>query len=119
MSPGPNWLPLRYVRTGDLTVAVNDIDPNRDIFRYPPAERLTHGQFEQLSATFHGAWDILKQYYPHAADTIGVTLNTIVPAPPGPRTRGKSMAAGAGLGVVGVNEYDDPMRLATQVLFST
>jgi len=113
------WEPLRYIGPDDCKVALNDIDPNRKIFRYPVAERLDDAQFNLWNTTFNEAWDCLQKYDPYMARIVQASLNTIVPAPPEPLTHGKSMAAGAAFGVIGINENRDPFRLASHLVFGT
>lgn len=114
---GPHWQPLRRIVADGFEVTLNDLDPNRDIFRYPPASRLTEEQFNQWAATFKDAWHFLQHHDPHLAEIMQASLTTIVPAPTEPFTRGKSMAAGAAFGVIGLNENRDPIRLASHLAF--
>jgi len=117
--PSEHWQPLRHIGPPDFRVALNDIDPNRDIFRYPVAERLSDKEHNRWHSVFCDAWDFLKTHDPYTAQLIRHTLTTIVPAPPEPLTHGKSMAAGAAFGVIGINEHSDPERLATHLIYGT
>jgi|GEM_PF-3372019 len=115
----PNWQPLRYIGPPDFRVALNDIDPNRQIFRYPAADRLSDEEHAQWHTTFCDAWDFIQEHDPEAARIVRASLTTIVPAPGEPLTHGKSMAAGAAFGVIGINERRDPERLASHIIFGT
>lgn len=119
LSPAPNWEPLRYIGPPDFRIALNDIDPNRDIFRWPPAARLDDAQYARWHITFSNAWDFIQEHDPTAAAIVRASLNTIVPAPAEPLTHGKSMAAGAGFGAIGINEHRDPQRLASHIIYGT
>lgn len=111
------WQPLRIMDAGDFTVALNDIDPNRHIYRYPVAARLSAEAYAQWCTTFRDAWDFLQNYDPHLADIVRSSLTTIVPAPAEPLTHGKSMVSGAAFGVIGINENRDPIRLASHLVY--
>jgi HEXXH motif-containing protein len=117
--PTPNWEPLRYIGPPDFRVALNDIDPNREIFRYPAADRLDDAEYNRWHAAFTGAWDFIQGHDPAAAAIVRASLTTIVPAPTEPLTHGKSMAAGAAFGVIGINEHRDPQRLASHIIYGT
>lgn len=111
------WQPLRYIGPDDFRIALNDIDPNRSVFRYDVSPRLTDAEYNIWSNTFNEAWELLQTYDPHLASIARAHLTTIIPAPTEALTHSKTMAAGASIGAIAFNENRDPHRLLSQIAF--
>lgn len=116
-NPTDRWEPLRYIGPEDCKVPFNDIDPNRQIFRYPAASRQSNEAYAQWQTVFTDALHFLDDTDPYTAGIVRAGLRGIVPAPGEPLTHGKCMAAAAAFGVLGINENRDPIRLATHLVF--
>lgn len=70
---------VRRLRTGPLTLAIDDLDPFRDCHDGPVADRLTDEEFARWETMFLGAWDVLAMEYPAYAPALAVALSTVVP----------------------------------------
>jgi HEXXH motif-containing protein len=109
----PNWQPLRRIGPPDFRIPLNDIDPHRNIFRYPVAERLSPEQHQKWNSHFQRTLDFIQANDPHLGEMVRSSLVSIVPAPEEPLAHGKSMTNSAALGVIGTNEIHDHVRLAS------
>jgi uncharacterized protein len=103
---------IRRLRTGDLTLAVEDLDPFRDRHDRPVADRLTDEQFARWEATFRAAWDILAAEYPEYAPALAVALSTVVPL----RGEPASEAGRDAFGSVAIALPADPETLCVLLL---
>lgn len=112
------WEPLRRFEAADMTITVDDIDPNRNIFRYPPADRLTDEEYNRLSSVIGKALVFIKTNAPDTFRLVKAALTTIVPAPSEPYPLGKCMAAGAAFEALCIdNNTEDYERKAGQIVF--
>jgi uncharacterized protein len=88
-------------QAGDLslTLAIEDLDPYRDVHRWVPTPRLTDRQVSLLRSNFAQAWGLLASAHRPYASALTVGLSTLVPvvAAPGVSLSSSSRYAFGGL----------------------
>jgi uncharacterized protein len=79
----PRWHPLRRMiaRHGDLgaEVALEDLNPYRDCYHAPPAERLSAADAGRWQELFAEAWALLAGHVPERAAELAAGLRSVVP----------------------------------------
>ncbi|MFB4300781.1 FxsB family cyclophane-forming radical SAM/SPASM peptide maturase [Actinomadura sp. NTSP31] len=108
--------PVRQLRAGTFTVALDDLDPYRDCHEHPAAARLDAGGFARWQAFFEEAWTLLKKEYAEYAPGIAGALTTIVPLEAPGRGGSASSAARDAFGSVGIALPDRPATLCLLLL---
>ncbi|MGW4891468.1 FxsB family cyclophane-forming radical SAM/SPASM peptide maturase [Kitasatospora sp. NPDC004240] len=99
----PRWQPVRRVRlAGGWTVALEDLDPWRDCFQHPAAERLTEDELLGWTGALREAWELLGRDLPVYAAGVRTGLGAITPLRPGLPGRDVSAAARQAYGTVGI-----------------
>lgn len=94
--------PVRHLKAGTFSVALDDLDPYRDCHEHPAAARLGAEGFARWQASFEEAWTLLEKEYAEYAPGIAGALTTIVPLE-APRDGGSvSSAARDAFGSVGI-----------------
>ncbi|MFB6392915.1 HEXXH motif domain-containing protein [Polymorphospora lycopeni] len=82
----PDWWPLRRLAveaSGQrLTIAVDDVDPERDCYQWPPAGRLDDGGLADLAALLGDAWRLIVADHPRHAEAMRCLLWSVVPLSP-------------------------------------
>lgn len=82
-SPAPGWLPLRIVHVAaggvPLALAVEDLDPYRDLFQWPLAPRLADEGVAEFQRLLGEAWAIVGRDHPEHAAALRVGLQAVVP----------------------------------------
>jgi uncharacterized protein len=111
---GPRWEPLRWLDTGGLEVAVDDVDPYRDCFDRPVRGRLTDDEFEQWRHALAKAWTLIRGTLPQvaAAMTAGVRVVTPVVGPVNPHVT----SAPGGFAALAAAVVSDPVPLAVDLV---
>lgn len=113
-----HWLPVRTIGgAGAVPVlVVDDQNPYRDCYSWPPAPRLTAAQIAQLDAHWRAAWRLIARDHPRHAGAIRSVLRCLVPVlPPGP-TETVSAASRCAFGAVATSLPPDPQALALSAL---
>ncbi|MFD7639801.1 FxsB family cyclophane-forming radical SAM/SPASM peptide maturase [Kitasatospora sp. NPDC059795] len=101
--PGDHlWQPVRRVALTGWTVALEDVDPQRDSHQWPVAERLADAEFLDWAGALREAWELLGRDLPEYAEGIAAGLGTVTPLAPGPAGRDISAAARQAFGAVGI-----------------
>ncbi len=109
---GPHWLPVRTLRHAPAPVLLlDDLDPFRDAFGTPPADRLSAERAENWARRIAGAWALLADAVPEQAAEAARTLTTVTPLTAGTAEPGRH-----GHGALGVGEAADGEELALGVL---
>ncbi|MFB8050318.1 radical SAM/SPASM protein FxsBH, inactivated beta-hydroxylase extension form [Streptomyces rubiginosohelvolus] len=109
---GPHWLPVRTLRQAPAPVLLlDDLDPFRDAFGTPPADRLTAERAETWAHRIAGAWALLADAVPEQAAEAARTLTTVTPLTTGTAEPGRH-----GHGALGVGEAADGDELALAML---
>ncbi|WP_035798706.1 FxsB family cyclophane-forming radical SAM/SPASM peptide maturase [Kitasatospora mediocidica] len=97
------WQPLRRVRVlDDWTVALEDVDPQRDSHLRPVEQRISAAALADWTGALREAWELLGRDMPDYAVGIGAGLGTITPLVPGPAGREVSAAARQAFGAVAI-----------------
>jgi uncharacterized protein len=82
-APPDGWLGLRRLRCSSgesaAEVTVDDIDPYRDGYHIPAADRLSAAEVELWQSRFDGAWRLLTAFAPDRSAELAVGLRTVVP----------------------------------------
>ena len=110
--PGPDWQPVRELRSGGFSVRLEDTDPYRDCHGWPAAPRLADADVARWQERFADAWDLIESWYPAYATAIAAGLSTIMPLSAGPAGKNISAAAREAFGAVGVALPEDGETLA-------
>ncbi len=79
----PGWLPLRRLKAVAAgrcaEVFLDDIDPFRDCQHLPVASRLDTAAVDAWQRAFQETWSTLVRYHPTHAETVVMSLASIVP----------------------------------------
>lgn len=108
--------PVRRLRSGDLTVTLEDTDPYRVLpylgSEIHPTERLSDADAERWQQAFAGAFDLLEEHLPAYVPGLRAGLRAVLPLrPDGPTNR--SASARLAFGAVGIAARQlDPEVLA-------
>lgn len=92
---GKGWYPLRRIGGGETpAIVLDDLDPHRDTYQWPPQTRLSDQDFGIVETKWTAAWDHIAVHYPEHAAAVGA-LHTLVPlaAAPGNLVSGASNSA--------------------------
>lgn len=108
----PGWSPVRRLVVGDLSVALDDIDPYRDCHRWPAADRLSEAELERWSELLHDAWKLIVRDHPAYAPAMAAGLTTIIPLVPRDDGRDVSSTARDAFGAVAAAAPSDAATLA-------
>jgi uncharacterized protein len=100
---GPRWQSRRSLRAGDLTVAFDDLDPYRDAYHVPAAERLTADETAEWAQWLDDAWRILTTFVPERAAEIATGLHSLVPLERRQKDAAHSATAREAVGVIGLD----------------
>ncbi|MEV7779745.1 FxsB family cyclophane-forming radical SAM/SPASM peptide maturase [Kitasatospora sp. NPDC088351] len=99
----PRWQPVRRVRlAGGWTVALEDLDPQRDSHDHPVEGRLSDTELLDWTGALREAWELLGHDLPGYAEGVRAGLTTVTPLRPGPPGRDVSAAARQAFGAVGI-----------------
>ncbi|MGH3248417.1 MAG: aKG-HExxH-type peptide beta-hydroxylase, partial [Trebonia sp.] len=96
-----DWQPVRELRAGELTVALEDTDPYRDCHQWPVAGRLSADEAAAWQARFAEAWQLIEGTYPRYAPGVAAGLTAVLPLANDVPGREISAAARQAFGSVG------------------
>jgi uncharacterized protein len=110
---GTGWAARRVVDLPGLSLTVEDVDPYRDCYPWPPRRRLTGVEAARLAGLLAGAWRVVDADHPRHARVIRVALRSVVPVTgPDGGDRAVSAASRLAYGSVAVSVPEDPVTLA-------
>ncbi|MFC8698236.1 radical SAM/SPASM protein FxsBH, inactivated beta-hydroxylase extension form [Streptomyces parvus] len=103
---GPHWLPVRVLRQAPApALLLDDLDPLRDCFDAPAADRLAAEDAEAWAHRIAEAWALLADAVPDQAAEAARTLTTLTPLSTGAAAPGHHGPGALGSGpVTGANE---------------
>jgi HEXXH motif-containing protein len=114
-----NWWPLRRLTTtaGDrvLDVAIDDLDPYRDLADPVPTARLGAIEMEGWRTVLKDAWRLLDDRWPAAAEAMSAGLVSLAPLP-GDKRETRSASSGDAFGAALISRLDDPVTLAATLV---
>ncbi|WP_338895388.1 FxsB family cyclophane-forming radical SAM/SPASM peptide maturase [Streptomyces sp. TG1A-60] len=99
---GMVWQPLRHLSADGPAVALDDVDPSRDCYRYRPLSRLSEAGFRRWEAMFKEAWRLIRTEYPDYAQGIAAGLTTVTPLAPARSGHDVSATSRHAFGAVGI-----------------
>ncbi|MFH9242986.1 radical SAM/SPASM protein FxsBH, inactivated beta-hydroxylase extension form [Streptomyces anulatus] len=109
---GPHWLPVRVLRRAPAPgLLLDDLDPFRDCFDVPVADRLEAERAEAWADRIAEAWTLLADAVPDQAAEAARTLTTVTPLAGGAAEPGRH-----GHGALGVGAPADAKELALGLL---
>ncbi|MFH9760837.1 radical SAM/SPASM protein FxsBH, inactivated beta-hydroxylase extension form [Streptomyces anulatus] len=109
---GPHWRPVRVLRRAPAPgLLLDDLDPFRDCFDVPVADRLEAERAEAWAARIAEAWTLLADAVPDQAAEAARTLTTVTPLAGGAAEPGRH-----GHGALGVGATADAKELALGLL---
>ncbi|MFF8769615.1 FxsB family cyclophane-forming radical SAM/SPASM peptide maturase [Kitasatospora sp. NPDC015120] len=102
--PGdPRWQPVRRIGpAAGRVLALEDVDPQRAVHRWPVADRLGDAECAGWARDLRSAADLLDRDLPDHAAGLWAGLTTVTPLRPGPDGRDLSSAARQAFGAVGI-----------------
>ncbi|MEU8424625.1 HEXXH motif-containing putative peptide modification protein [Micromonospora sp. NPDC048835] len=116
---GPQWTPTRRWRFNDrsltLDLRVDDLDPYRDCFGLPVADRLSPPRAAELERSVGHAWHLLVGYAPTHAAELAAGISTFVPLAGGTE-RGHSVTHADAFGAFAADADLDPVELAVTMV---
>jgi uncharacterized protein len=77
--PDADWQPVRELRSGTFTVALEDTDPYRDTHQWPAANRLPAGDVDRWQRQFAVAWRLIERAFPRYLPGLTGGLSTLMP----------------------------------------
>ncbi|WP_425558083.1 FxsB family cyclophane-forming radical SAM/SPASM peptide maturase [Cryptosporangium japonicum] len=119
LEPGSDaaaWHPVRHLHAGDISVALDDVDPYRDYSPLRARPYLAAAEALEWQDRFGRAWDIVRREYADYAPGIRAGLVAITPLEPDPGGRSVSGTARTGFGAIGVALPSEPAQLALLLL---
>ncbi|MFF5493414.1 FxsB family cyclophane-forming radical SAM/SPASM peptide maturase [Streptomyces aquilus] len=108
------WEPLRRVRADGLDIALDDLDPYRDCFGAPAAERLTDEDVERWQCVLPQSWVHIRKFLPSVATAIEAHVRIITPLTRAPRP--EPAFPEGGFTALGIHLEPDPVRVAVNVV---
>ncbi|MFD9849891.1 radical SAM/SPASM protein FxsBH, inactivated beta-hydroxylase extension form [Streptomyces parvus] len=98
---GPHWLPVRVLRQAPApALLLDDLDPLRDCFDAPAADRLAAEDAEVWAHRIAEAWALLADAVPDQAAEAARTLTTLTPLSTGAAAPGRHGPGALGSGPV-------------------
>ncbi|WP_282686658.1 MULTISPECIES: radical SAM/SPASM protein FxsB, inactivated metallohydrolase extension form [unclassified Streptomyces] len=98
---GPHWLPVRVLRQSPApALLLDDLDPLRDCFDAPAADRLAAEDAEAWAHRIAEAWALLADAVPDQAAEAARTLTTLTPLSTGAAAPGRHGPGALGSGPV-------------------
>ncbi|GAA1754005.1 aKG-HExxH-type peptide beta-hydroxylase [Luedemannella helvata] len=108
----PAWLPVRRLSDGDPEVLLDDIDPYRSCYSWPPLDRLSDQDFDRLRTAWAEATRILDHEHPCHADGVRAALRCVVPVMPPSAGHTVSAASRFAYGAIAISPTDNAQQLA-------
>ncbi|MFY1689863.1 HEXXH motif domain-containing protein [Plantactinospora sp. WMMB782] len=118
--PSEHWAPRRLMRIDSAghryRLAIEDLDPYRDCYRWQPAGRLSDPAAARLGRLFRLAWKLVVRQFPDHADAIRTALVCVVPL--APAAEGTTLGATSfhAFGSVAVSATSEPESLALSLI---
>jgi HEXXH motif-containing protein len=113
---GPGWEGLRYLRSGELRVCLDDLDPFRDCHRLSAAQRLTAQAAVEWQRLLDEAWPTLVTHHPRYAEAIAAGLVTLVPLHSQRANLGVNVTSMDAFGAVSLTPPTDGLSLAVGLM---
>jgi len=116
---GDGWWGLRHLSVGDdvrLTVALDDLDPFRDLADPVEPDRLSDAQVEEWRVLLEGAWDILCRHHRDTAEAMAAGVVSLAPLPLGDGLETRSASSGESFGSIMVSPPPDAVTLAVSLV---
>ncbi|MBU2667887.1 hypothetical protein KOI35_30685 [Actinoplanes bogorensis] len=113
------WWPLRRIRCGSgpvLSVALDDLDPFRELAEPVAPERLTDDETAAWTRLLDGAWLVLCRRHRNTAEAMAAGLTSVNPLPPDDDASGRSASTGEAFGALLVSRPADPVTLAVALV---
>ena len=114
----PGWAPTRRLVAGDVTLAVEDLDPFRSVLGHGVSARLTAADHQRLQRLFVDAWDLIDRHHPTYAARVRTCVRSLVPLAP-PRSGSVSASSRDAFGCVASSIPHDAHQLALLLIHET
>jgi uncharacterized protein len=112
------WVPLRYLgRAGSVpAAAVDDLDPYRNCYRWPPRDRLSTRELAALRQRWNDGWRMLTERYPDHVRALGYTIRSLVPLHAPGSAGSVSAASRHAFGAIGASLPETAAALVEMVI---
>jgi HEXXH motif-containing protein len=114
VATGPGWLGIR--RLGGTSVIIDDVDPFRDCYRKPVADRLDPAEAARWDRRYQEAIELLATYAPGRLDELDRGLRSLVPLSTAHAEPGLSATSRAAFGALGLTLPPRPEHLAATLV---
>jgi HEXXH motif-containing protein len=113
------WWGLRTMTAGGsppFSVAIDDLDPFRDLADPVPPQRLSDAEVAAWRALLTDAWSLLCRHHAASAAAIAPGVVSLVPLPPGDGRETRSASSGEAFGSVMLSQPPDAVTLAVSLV---
>jgi uncharacterized protein len=112
----PDWQERRRLTAGNLTVFLEDLDPYRNAYHVPPADRLSPSDFDVWRRQLDETWSILTELAPGRAAEVAEGLHSLVPLSKPEANAAHSATTKEAVGVVGLDLPKSPADFAVALV---
>ena len=110
------WQPVRFLRTGEVSVVLEDADPFRDCYMSPVLPHLPSAEFADWQRAFECAWAEIEASYSEYIPAIKAGLTALVPLASAPRPDGAGAAERHAFGVIAIAPSADPAHMGRSIV---
>jgi uncharacterized protein len=110
------WRPTRFLRAGEVSVAIEDADPFRDCYGSPVLPPLSNEEVTDWQRVFERAWVEIETSSPEYAPAIKAGLTVLVPLASEPRPDGTGAAERHAFGAVALSPSADPAQMGRSIV---
>jgi uncharacterized protein len=110
------WQPTRFLRAGEMSVAIEDADPFRDCYGPSVLPPLSSMEVTDWQSAFEKAWDEIESNCPQYAPAIRAGLTVLVPVASEPQPDGIGAAERHAFGAVAVSPSADPAQMGRSIV---
>jgi HEXXH motif-containing protein len=114
------WEPVRRLHAvfggRSFSVSFDDLDPYRNCFDVPVADRVPTGEFARWRDCFGGAYELLMRYCPAHLDEVAGGMRSIVPLADEGGRRGLSVTSYEAFGAFAASPPVDEVDLAVTIV---
>jgi HEXXH motif-containing protein len=115
-TPPLEWEPVRLLRTDQLSVPFDDVDPYWSCFGLTISPRVDDAVIERWRDQLDASWEILARHHEDRLDCLASAISCLVPVEQGGQVGGVSASSRDAPGAVAMTEPVRPDRLAATLV---